>query len=319
MYATKYEGKYTARRKHRRQKRWPGVMLFALNLCLLIVCTVRIVSSGTVEAMEYTKESISVTKPTENFLATTEKWITDREAPQIIGVRDIAVYAGDPVSYLEAVTARDAHDGLVEVSVDNSAVNPDVPGTYEVSYFAQDASGNTVTRKASVTVLARGEGYVDMETIHAAADAVLEQIICSGSGPKEQVGAIYTWAHDSLRYGGHTDRTDWYQAAYTMLTTGRGDCYGYFAATKLLLERLDIPNIDVEKVKNSESDSSHFWSLVSIDGGESYFHFDATPRIGQTQDFCLVTDAILDAYSDANKGSHNRDTSLYPATPEERP
>ncbi len=102
-----------------------------------------------------------------------------------------------------------------------------------------------------------------------------------------------------------------------MLTTLRGDCYGYFAVAKLMFDRLKIPNIDVVKVKNYEEDSAHFWSLVSIDGGESYYHFDATPRIGDGDDFCLVTDAFLDAYSQAHKNSHNRDTSLYPATPQE--
>ena len=95
-----------------------------------------------------------------------------------------------------------------------------------------------------------------------------------------------------------------------------GDCFGYFAVTKLLFERLGIPNIDVRKVKNFDGDSDHFWSLVSVDGGKTYYHFDATPRVGDGDDFCLVTDAFLDAYSDSHKGSHNRDKSLYPATPE---
>ena len=55
--------------------------------------------------------------------------------------------------------------------------------------------------------------------------------------------------------------------------------------------------------------------LEIVDGGESYYHFDATPRVGQTVSFCLITDEELDAYSAANKNSHNRDTSLYPETP----
>ena len=78
-----------------------------------------------------------------------------------------------------------------------------------------------------------------------------------------------------------------------------------------------FPNIDVQKVRNFDDDSDHFWSLVSIDGGEHYYHFDATPRSGSGDSFCLVTDAFLNAYSGDHKGSHNRDESLYPATPEE--
>jgi hypothetical protein len=82
-----------------------------------------------------------------------------------------------------------------------------------------------------------------------------------------------------------------------------------------MFERLDIDNIDVRKVKNYEGDADHFWSLVSVDGGETWYHFDATPRIGGG-DFCLITDEALDEYSVNHKNSHNRDKSLYPATPE---
>ena len=117
-------------------------------------------------------------------------------------------------------------------------------------------------------------------------------------------------------YSGHSDKTDWMQGAWVMMDQGEGDCFNYFALTKLLLERCDIPNIDVRKVRNYEGDSDHFWSLVSVDGGNTYYHLDTTPRVGPGDDFCLVTDAFLDAYSDANKGCHNRDKSLYPATPE---
>ena len=100
-----------------------------------------------------------------------------------------------------------------------------------------------------------------------------------------------------------------------MLTEGKGDCYGFWAVTKLLFERLEIPNIDVRKVKNSADDTDHFWSLVSLDDGDTWYHFDSTPRAGEGDDFCLATDAFIDAYSDSHEGSHNRDKSLYPETP----
>ncbi len=40
------------------------------------------------------------------------------------------------------------------------------------------------------------------------------------------------------------------------------------------------------------------------------------PRKGEGDDFCLVTDAFLDAYSASHNNCHNRDKTLYPATPE---
>ena len=173
--------------------------------------------------------------------------------------------------------------------------------------------------EAAATVPENDGTEPETDEIDAAADAVLDTILWDGASTKEQVYAIYSWARTRLSYGGRSEHTDWRQTAYTVLQEGRCDCYGYFAVTKLFFERLGIPNIDVQKVKNSEDDSDHFWSLVSVDGGETYYHFDATPRIGEGDDFCLVTDAFLDDYSASHKGSHNRDKSLYPATPEEAP
>ena len=121
--------------------------------------------------------------------------------------------------------------------------------------------------------------------------------------------------YDHLWYSDSSDKSDYLQGAYVMMTERSGDCFNYFALSKLMFERLGIDNIDVRKVKNYEGDADHFWSLVSLDGGETWYHFDCTPRIGGG-DFCLITDAELDAYSVSHKNSHNRDKSLYPATPE---
>ena len=131
---------------------------------------------------------------------------------------------------------------------------------------------------------------------------------------EEQVRAIYKWARSSLGYSSYKG-TDWLKGAEHMLNKRTGDCFNYFAVCKLMFERLGIPNIDVVKVKKSSSSSSHYWSLVSVDGGENYYHFDSTPRKGDGDNFCLVTDAFIDKYSKKHYGSHNRDKSLYPATP----
>lgn len=241
----------------------------------------------------------------------------DSTPPQITGVKDVTTYAGDMFSYLGGITVSDDRDPAPRISVDNSQVDLSRPGTYEVVYTATDASGNQSSVASLVTVLEKEEGFVDLETICAAADEKLDEILPEGGSEEDWVRAIYNWARSELHYGNHSARTDWRQTAYTMLTEGRGDCFGYFAVTKLMFEQLGIPNIDVRKVKNSPKDSDHFWSLVSVDGGETYYHFDATPRMGSGDDFCLVTDAFLDEYSSNHKNSHNRDKSLYPATPEE--
>lgn len=239
----------------------------------------------------------------------------DREAPVLSGIHDFAVYQGDAISYMSGITVTDDTDKNPSITVGSSSVDLSRPGEYPVIYTATDASGNTSQEKATVTVMEKQEGFVDLDTIYAAADAKLNEIIRDNATMKQQVYDVYAWARTYLSYGAHSDRTDWLQTAYVMLTEGKGDCYGYWAVTKLLFERLEIPNIDVRKVKNSADDTDHFWSLLSLDGGDTWYHFDATPRYGEGDDFCLVTDAFIDAYSDSHKGSHNRDKSLYPETP----
>ena len=78
-----------------------------------------------------------------------------------------------------------------------------------------------------------------------------------------------------------------------------------------MFERLGIPTIDVKKVKNFEADSNHYWLLVSIDQGQTYYHFDNV----WSRNLCLVTDKVLNNFSRACNGCFNRDESLYPATP----
>lgn len=241
----------------------------------------------------------------------------DCKAPVLSGIHDFTIYQGDTISYMSGITAADETDSNPTITVDNSAVDLSQPGEYQVTYTASDASGNSSQATAIVTVLEKQDGFVDLETIYAAADAKLEEIIRDNATMKQQVHDIYAWARLNLSYGGHSDRTDWRQTAYGMLTEGKGDCFGFYAVTKLLFERLDIPNIDVCKVKNSADDTDHFWSLVSLDDGETWYHFDSTPRYGEGDDFCLVTDTFLDAYSKKHDGSHNRDKSLYPETPQE--
>lgn len=248
--------------------------------------------------------------------AMTETTPPDRTPPVISGTADQVIYQGGAPKYMEGVTVTDDQDEQPGLTLDITAVDPDTPGVYTAVYTAEDAAGNRSSTTITVTVLEMRTGYADMDTIYAALDAKLAEIIGPATSPREQVGRIYDWARSSLSYSGHSDKSDPYQAAYQMLTIGAGDCYNYYAVCKLMFDRLGIPNIDVVKVKNSMDDSQHFWSLVSVDGGTSYYHFDATPRIGEGDDFCLVTDEFLDEYSAAHNGSHNRNKGLYPATPE---
>lgn len=242
----------------------------------------------------------------------------DHEAPVISGVEDRVAYTGDMVSYKQGVTVSDDQDDSPVLEIDSSRVNMTEPGIYEVTYTAVDHLGNQSQTSCMVTVYQRQDNYVDIETIYEAVDAEMAKFLTEDMNVQEQVEAIYWHIRGYFGYYNTSFTDDWMQAAYRFLQTRSGDCYYYFSLAKLMMERLGIPNIDVVKVKNYPGNNMHYWSLVSIDGGETYYHFDITPR-PEITNFLLVSDAYLDAYSAQHGNCFNRDKTLYPATPEEMP
>ncbi len=242
--------------------------------------------------------------------------IIDDEAPVISGVEDIIVYTGDTVAYRSGVTVTDNLDADITFTVDSSAVDLSTAGEYQVIYSAVDFFGNETTVTATVTVYEKQESYVELDVIYEKVDSLLADILTEGMTDREKVVAIYNWITNNCSYVSYSVKDNWLQAAYRMMVNRYGDCYNYFSLCKLMLERQNIPNIDVVKVPNYEGDSNHYWSLVSVDGGETYYHVDTCPRSVPTY-FCLVTDKVIDDFSAWYRNCFNRDKSLYPATPEE--
>ena len=240
----------------------------------------------------------------------------DNTPPTIQGVHDISMYLGSSVSYRGGVVVTDDKDPAPKLNVDSSRVDLSNAGTYPLVYTARDMTGNETRLEVTVTVAEKPTTYMDPETIYAKVDGLLKKIVSDDMNDEAKVRAIYAHMRSNYSYAGHSDKTDWLQGAWVMMDDGEGDCFNYYALTKLMLDRLGIPNIDVRKVRNFDTDSDHYWSLVSVDGGKTYYHLDTTPRVGDGDDFCLVTDKFLDNYSSKNKNCHNRDKSLYPATPE---
>ncbi len=240
----------------------------------------------------------------------------DPNPPVLLGVpRILEAYEGGTISYRNGITVQDGEDPDATFSVDTSKVNLAVPGTYTVTYTATDSAGNTISQDATVRVYEKTAAYVEPQVIYEMADNLLKKFITDDMSTLEKVEAVYKWVMRNNQYGGNTDKSDWLQGAYTQMTTRKGDCFGYFALNKLFLQRLGIPTIDVERVKVDPSENTHFWLLVSIDGGENYYHMDNV----WSQVLCLVTDERLDTFNTnpAVRNAFNRDKSLYPATPTE--
>jgi len=243
--------------------------------------------------------------------------VDDQIAPEIFGVRALSVYSGGTISYRSNVIVTDETDENPRLTIDSSAVDLSTPGVYTVIYTATDGAGNKTVKETTVTVSEALDTFMDAETIYAAADAVLARIIRDDMTTKRQVQAIYKWVLNECWYSNTMDKTDWLQAAWQMLDKGTGDCFGYYAVTRLMFERLGIPNLSIQRDPSSPRRTTHFWSMVSVDGGLTYYHFDSCPHPKPSHNMCLVTDATLEWFNTHCRGYYVYDKSQYPATPEE--
>lgn len=309
----------------RRKRANSNIPILALIAVLTIILVVLLVTMddiiGTETQPSESNPSVGSSVPASPSTPSSSV-ITDTKAPVIEGAKDLEVYTDSTVSYKVGVTVTDDIDAKPTLTIDNSKVNLSKPGVYEVIYTATDAAGNSASVTIKLTVKAKPDGFVEPDVIYAKADAILAQFITDDMTDREKAEAVYVWTRRSvhLTYGSAPkgfvhEEADWLQTAYQLLNrdVSKGDCFFFFAVQKLLLQRLNIPTIDCEKIY--DGDSHHYWLLVSVDGGQNYYHFDNV----WSKQLCLVTDAELDAFSAAiDSNPFNRDKSKYPATPTEK-
>ncbi|HHU89702.1 MAG TPA: transglutaminase [Clostridiaceae bacterium] len=238
--------------------------------------------------------------------------IQDTEPPEIYGVKDNTIYLNTPVSFKKGVYVYDNRDGEIQVQVDSSNVNQKKTGEYKVIYTATDSSGNTSSKEAIYTVK---EMRVTMEQLEELADEILARITTPDMTLREKAWEIYQYVNKHLTYTGYSDKTDWMFEAYNGITNAVGDCFTYFAMSELLLNRIGMETMRVERL-SKPGEAKHYWHLV--DFGEGWYHFDACIHIPKLVSF-MLTDAEMDAFS-ARVGKDNYyyrfDKSNYPRTPE---
>ncbi len=236
----------------------------------------------------------------------------DTEPPAIYGVKDNTIYINTPVSFKRDVFVYDNRDGEISVSVDSSQVNQKQAGAYKVIYTATDSSGNTSTKEATYTVK---ELTVSMDELIRLADEVLAKITTPDMTLREKAWQIYEYVNKHLTYTGYSDKTDWVKEAYNGITNAVGDCFTYFAMSEILLDRIGMQTMRVERM-TKPGENKHYWHLVNY--GEGWYHFDACIHIPKLVSF-MLTDAEMDAFS-ARVGKDNYyyrfDKSNYPRTPE---
>lgn len=239
----------------------------------------------------------------------------DVTGPQIMGVNKLSMFLGGTIAYRSGILVVDDTDPAPQFTVDNSKVDLSTPGVYPLVYTATDSAGNFTCVGTTVTVQEAPENYVDEDVIRETADRLLARIITEDMTKEQQVNAVYDFIEDRCGYIGEFDKTDYMQAAYLMMTLNQGDCFGFYAISRLLFEQLGIDNLSVTRMKNEMRTTSHYWNMVSLDGGETWYHFDATPHFTYPTRTCLITDADLEAFNELMPGYYYFDHASYPASP----
>lgn len=227
----------------------------------------------------------------------------DTDFPVITGVKDIIIAVGHNVQYKSGVTVTDECKEGLTLNVDNSKVNINQSGEYEVIYTAKDAAGHETTATCILSVRDR---VYSLEEVNSMADSVIAKIIKPGMSAQDKCRAIFNYVKSHVAYISHSEKGNYIRAAYEGLADGKGDCYVYACTSKVLLTRAGVPNYDIAKIP---AKTQHYWNLVDI--GTGWLHFDTTPRKDHPTIF-LWDDATMMAYSARHYNSHNYDHSIYP-------
>ena len=318
QYRSEQQRRRAIAEKKRRRKR--ARLYFRIKQAILILAALAIGYSLGLRAGRVSGEAAPTLPPapSEPQAVQTQPMETgpvDTVAPQIMGVNKLSVFMGSSIAYRSGILVSDDTDPAPRLSVDSSQVNLSAPGTYPVIYTATDSAGNATSVETTITVSEAPTTYVDEELIKETADALLAEIVTDGMTKEEQVNAVYDWIAGHCYYIAEFDKSDYMQAAYLMMTTNRGDCYGFYAVSRLLFDRLGLPNLTVTRLPNETRTSNHWWNMVSLDGGESWYHFDSTPHMTYPTRTCLVTDAFLNEFNLLMPNYYYFDHDSFPDTP----
>lgn len=235
--------------------------------------------------------------------------LADTTAPVFSEMEKLTVNIGQTVSYRKDVTVTDDRDGEISFTVDASQVNLEQEGTYKIIYEATDKSGNTAKVEREIFVSATL--VVNEELVDEMAQGILDKIIEDDMSAHDKIFAVFMYIRKNVFYSSSKE-TDVISAAYKAMKYKKGDCYNYFAIAKVLLDKLGVDNIPVERYQGK---SSHFWLLVNI--GSGWYHYDASPQSAEDPFRCFMkTDKQVQAYAksrhDGRRDYYQIDYSKYP-------
>ena len=199
--------------------------------------------------------------------------ILPNETPPVIeGTRKIYSRRGNPIIYLQGVTAHDSFDRDLtdEIRVDSSGVDRNEVGEYQVIYKVTDLTGNETAIVVIVEIIT-----VDIDYVNTHVDALLSDILDEGMSQLEKVREIHKWVRENIHWASsRTEPENVYEGAYRALRDRRGNCFNYYSISEVMLTRAGIPNQRIDRIPGTAN--RHRWNLINPDG-LGWHHFDATP------------------------------------------
>ena len=243
--------------------------------------------------------------------------ISDNKPPVVEASEIIVSAKGSAIEYKPYVTLTDNCVGELSFEVDESQLVLDKVGEYTVYIVGRDRVGN---KSEPVRVTVRVVDDFDKQSLDEMLDALIDKISPEGKSHEQICRDIYKTVRKTLVYTGDSEKGDVERAAYYALTGGGGDCYSYYAVTKLLLDRCGIENLTVERIRGA-GEGTHFWNLVNIGTSEEarWYHLDTTLLDSGRYEHsgCLLTEKQINAFSAARRDFYRYDKNGYPSVAEE--
>ncbi|MCL1787546.1 MAG: hypothetical protein FWG38_06130 [Defluviitaleaceae bacterium] len=189
--------------------------------------------------------------------------------PTITGVADITVSTRSTLLLRQNVAAHDAFGRPLDFFIDSHQVDVDTPGRYPIVYYTYDDCGNRTEVAATVTVTS-----VDIDEVYRRIDNILAGITTDEASQVEQARAVHTWMTRNMTYAATIGLTGRYENADQGLRHRSGNCFVYFYTAEMMLTRLGIPNLRVDRLGG---ETNHRWHLINPDE-LGWHHFDTSPH-----------------------------------------
>lgn len=194
--------------------------------------------------------------------------VTDTMPPAITGVsQTLTVEKHSQPDYLAGVSATDARDGTVTVTVDDSKVDTSAAGTYFVTYIARDNSGNEATARRKVIV------EHDAEDTAALVASIAAEL---GDDPE----AIRDYVRRGIYYSSDWGGDD---PVWKGFTEKHGNCYVHALCLKSIL---DLKGFNTQLIW--VTNKTHYWLIIEMEPGV-WRHIDPTPSDLHSR-YSLMTD-----------------------------